>query len=302
MKKFILTSVAILLAMLFLPTGNASAQSIYRKDNLVAWCIVPFDSVHRTPKQRIEMLKKLGIKRYAYDWRAEHLTTTAEEWQLAKQNNIGVHAVWLWIDENTDKVDKLGEVNEKIFQLLKDAKLKTELWVGFNGNFFENLSDDEKIKKGVAMLQLLKKKADALKCKVALYNHGDWFGDPENEVKIIKASGLKDIGIIYNFHHAHEQLDRYEQIIKATLPYLFAVNLDGMRVEGPKILPLGQGDRELEMMKFLKASGYKGPIGILGHVENADVEQVLQQNLAGMVKLLEQMKDADALKTYGVAR
>jgi hypothetical protein len=34
-------------------------------DRVYAWCIVPFDSMQRTPEQRIEMLRELGIKKYA---------------------------------------------------------------------------------------------------------------------------------------------------------------------------------------------------------------------------------------------
>ena len=52
-------------------------------DDLVAWCIVPFDSRKRSPEERIAMLERLGFKRYAYDWRAEHLPDTARELRLA---------------------------------------------------------------------------------------------------------------------------------------------------------------------------------------------------------------------------
>ena len=76
------------------------------------------------------------------------------------------------------------------------------------------------------------------------------------------------------------------------------VNLNGMKKEGPKILPIGAGDRELEMMQVLQKSGYRGRIGILGHVEDADVEQILLQNLHGLQALLNQMGDSQAEKSY----
>lgn len=41
------------------------------------------------------MLKRLGINKYAYNWRQEHLTTMAEELHLAKQNDIEINALWL---------------------------------------------------------------------------------------------------------------------------------------------------------------------------------------------------------------
>jgi len=69
------------------------------------------------------------------------------------------------------------------------------------------------------------------------------------------------------------------------LPYLSTVNINGMKVKGPKIITLGQGDRELEMLRIIKSSGYAGPIGILGHTEGEDIRMVLDRNLIGLEKL-----------------
>ena len=48
-------------------------MTLFRKDNLLAWCIVPFDVTQRDSKQRVAMLQRLGIGALAYDWRDEHL-------------------------------------------------------------------------------------------------------------------------------------------------------------------------------------------------------------------------------------
>ena len=75
-------------------------------------------------------------------------------------------------------------------------------------------------------------------------------------------------------------------------------NLNGMKGTKFNILTLGEGDHELEMMKKLKASGFNGSIGILGHTENEDVKEVLERNLAGLKKLLTKMGETKALSTY----
>jgi len=62
-----------------------------------------------------------------------------------------------------------------------------------------------------------------------------------------------------------------------------------MRVEGPKIITLGKGDRELEMLRVIRASGYRGPIGILGHTEGEDIREVLVRNLEGLERLKKAM-------------
>ena len=60
----------------------------FRPDNLVAWCVVPFDARHRTPAERADMLARLGFKRFAYDWRSEHLPTFDQEVRELKKRNI----------------------------------------------------------------------------------------------------------------------------------------------------------------------------------------------------------------------
>ena len=82
------------------------------------------------------------------------------------------------------------------------------------------------------------------------------------------------------------------------MPYLSTVNINGMRKEGPKIISLGDGDLELEMLHELKNSGFSGSIGILGHTDNEDIRKPLERNLKGLKSLLEKMNDKDALLTY----
>ncbi len=250
-------------------------------DNLYAWCIVPFDAKQRTPAERIEMLKRLGFNKYAYDWRVEHLNEMMEEFQIARENGIEIIAVWMWIDNKYDKVDALSSSNERVFDVLGETGLKIQLWVSFHPNFFEGISDDEAVEKGAQMIGYLCGRAKGIGCKVALYNHGGWFGETANEIKIIQSLPECEIGLVYNFHHAHDQLDHYAENVAQMMPYLWYVNLNGMRKEGPKILPIGQGNLEKGMIQLLLDKGYEGPFGVLGHVEDADVELILKENIKG---------------------
>ncbi|MRH99287.1 AP endonuclease [Kriegella sp. EG-1] len=254
-------------------------------DNIYAWCIVPYDSLKRTPIERINMLKEIGIRKYAYDWRDEHLTTMAEELLLAKKNGVDVISIWLWIDNNTNTIEKLSESNERLFQIIEEVNYNGQIWVSFHANFFENLSDDEAVEKGTKIISKLSKRASALNCKIALYNHGDWFGEPENQIKIIKNLPSEDLGLIYNFHHAHHQIDSFSELATTMMPYLWSVNLNGLRKGGPKILTVGDGDFEKLMIHQLIESGYNGDFGILGHKENSDVRKILISNLKGLNKI-----------------
>ena len=261
---------------------NQKSESLVPKDKIYAWCIVPYDSLNRTPVERIKMLKELGIDKYAYDWRNDDQKDTKQELLLAKENNITVKSLWMWIDSQWDTINKLNPSNEKIFNIIEEANYKGQIWVSFHSNYFENLTDSLAVDKGVEMISYLNNRAKKLDCSLALYNHGDWFGEPKNQIKIIKELPEANIGLVYNFHHAHHQVDAFPTLLEDMLPYLQAVNLSGIKKGGPKILPIGQGHHELEMLKLLQAKGYAGEYGILGHVEDADVKEVLKENLKGL--------------------
>ena len=47
---------AVLLAPLFAKLAAAETPSLFEHKNIVAWCIVPFDSVKRGPAERAEMV------------------------------------------------------------------------------------------------------------------------------------------------------------------------------------------------------------------------------------------------------
>jgi sugar phosphate isomerase/epimerase len=271
-------------------------EMLFSQKNLLAWCTVPYDSKKRNAEERALMLKELGFTSFAYDWREPDLPNMETEFATLKKYNIRLKSVWFWVNGGKDQI--LDDANETILKTLVKTNTKTELWVSFPAKYFEGISNEDKIQKAAKAIQYLHKRASETGCTIALYNHEDWFGEPANEVKIIEASGLKNIGIVYNFHHGYKQMDDFDNILKVTKPYLTTVNLNGMKGTRFEIRTLGEGDRELELMKKLKASGFNGSIGLIGHTENEDVKVVLQRNLAGLKKLLLEMGETKALHTY----
>src|SRR6267142_31921 len=110
-----------LIAVALFLSRSAAAADIFARDNLVAWCIVPFDAKKRTPAQRAEMLEKLGIHRFAYDWRAEHLPTFEAELNELKRHNIELTALWFPAELNADARILLAGI--------KKHNLHPQLWV-----------------------------------------------------------------------------------------------------------------------------------------------------------------------------
>ncbi|MDP2995860.1 MAG: TIM barrel protein [Bryobacterales bacterium] len=294
MKLTCAACVGILLAAA-IPSAPAPKAGVFSKDNLVAWCIVPFDAKNRGPEERAQMLHNLGIRMLAYDWRDKDIPTFDREIDALGKHGIRLQAFWLTSGPNAAEDKKVAVV----LDLLKRRGVKTELWYMFvPPRSFADLPRERKIDLVAGTVRYLASEAGKIGCKVGLYNHGGWFGEPDNQIAIIERVKLKNVGLVYNFHHGREQMDRFPEMFPKMLPYLLAVNLNGMRKDAPMIIPIGDGDREIEMLKVIRQSNYRGPVGILGHRPEVDVELSLKQNLEGLRRLLEKMGDRTALRTY----
>ena len=265
--------------------AQASAtEALFGRDNLVAWCIVPFDSRKRGPEERAVMLRRLGFKRFVYDWRTEHIPSFDAEMDALKRHGIELVGFWCPAALNQDA--------RVILDLLKRHHIHTQLWVTMQDPAPKTQDPTEKVAAAVGVLRPIADEAARIGCTVGLYNHGGWFGEPENEIAILGRLERPNVGLVYNLHHGHDHLDRFPALLATMKPYLLALNLNGMvkdgEKSGKKILPLGQGDQDLSLLRTIRDSGYRGPIGIIGHTQD-DAEERLQDNLDGLDWLIPQL-------------
>jgi hypothetical protein len=272
-------------------SGSSSTygkNGLFSMDNLTAWCIIPYDTKNRSPLERARMLRELGFRKMAYDWRDQHLPHFPEEIRVLRDHGIELAAVWLWIDEIDG--DGLQADQEFIFNALEDAGVGTSIWVGFHENVHAGLPDDQKVARVAGIVDRLQERARKSGSRVALYNHGGWVGIPENQVRIIRASRFNDIGIVFNFHHGHDQIDRFADALQVMKPWLETVNLNGMKKDGSHIVDIGKGNHERDMIQTLLDSGFSGNIGIIGHTTGEDVREVLSRNLHGLDQILSDLQ------------
>ncbi|MAI32120.1 MAG: hypothetical protein CMM07_10670 [Rhodopirellula sp.] len=263
---------------------NPEATKIFQRDRLVAWCIVPFDARKRTPSQRAEMIDKLGMARVAYDWRGEHVPTFEEEIQEYKKHGIEFFAFWSWHDA--------------LEPLIAKHEVRPQIWLMVPG--VDGKPDTEKVQAAAEALRPMVEKTAKLGLRLGLYNHGGWGGEPENLAAVCKYlrqhQDAEHVGVVYNFHHGHDHIVRFREAFAAVKPYLLCLNLNGMvdpsSLAGNqnKILPIGQGVHERDMIKEVLRQGYQGPIGILDHRSELDAELSLKQNLDGLDVLVNELK------------
>ena len=278
----VLSLASVLLIGRFAKTAEpqASSNDPFARENLVAWCIVPFDAAHRGPAERADMIRRLGLRRVAYDWRAEHVPTFEEEIRQYQQHDMEFFAFWGWHDDFAPLVETYG--------------IHPQFWVTNPSPAGD--TQQQRVEAAARELLPIVEKADALKCQVGLYNHGGWGGEPANLVAVAEhlrnVHKKSNVGIVYNFHHGHERIGQFEADFTQMQPYLLCLNLNGMAdpqsVDGltNKILPLGRGLHEREMVRTVQKSGYRGPIGILDHRSDVDAEQSLRENLEGLEQIV----------------
>ncbi|RYF96121.1 MAG: xylose isomerase [Chitinophagaceae bacterium] len=287
---------AVMLIMSTSLNAQKSGKKLYAKDNLIAWCIVPFDNQKRTPEQRAQMLNGLGINKLAYDWREKDVPTFDDELNALKKHNITLQSFWYYSGPHPENDKNFAT----IIDLLKRHNVKTQIWTMITGiEGLDSMTQEQKVEAVSKPVRYIAEKAAEAGSSVGLYNHGGWFGEPENELAIIEKLKLSNLGMVYNFSHSEEQIHRFPDFYPKILPHLLAINLTGLQGGIPaKVVPVGQGNIEYKMMKIIEESSYAGPIGIINEDFAPDAEDGLKMNMEGLKKYLKEYKNSAALATY----
>ena len=216
-----------------------------------------------------------------------HVPTFEEEILQYKKHNIEFFAFWGWHDAFEPLIEKHG--------------IHPQIWIMFGAP--AEGTYEEKVKAAAEGLLPLVEKTRKYNLKLALYNHGGWSGEPQNMVAVceyLRTNHKADhVGIVYNLHHGHDHIADFKEQLTLLQPHLLCLNLNGMNDNAnPKILPIGDGQHDEQLIGVIRHSGYKGPIGIIDHREQLDAEESLMQNLTGLKKVLEKLGDKAAAATY----
>lgn len=293
-----------------------SAGTLWAHDNLLAWCVVPFDANKRGPEERAQMLERLGIKHFAYDWREKDAPTFDAEIEALQRHGIELTGWWfplaaddplakstletfkrhgvhpqLWVVSTRIEPDvpRMPKTEEE-FNKVSPEQFGTLLVKAWRADMPKTPEEQlSRVKEQTDRIQALEKLAAPYGTKVELYNHNGWFGMVDNQLAIIhqlEKRGVRDVGMVYNFSHArdalHDDTVKFQQIWKEIQPYVVAVNITGTHMDNatPIIYP-SQGDRELEMMRTIQGSGWRGRVGVIAE-KGGDAEATLQNYIKGL--------------------
>jgi len=280
LSAVITSSVTGLLAV----AGATSGSSLWARDNLTAWTIYAFDATKRTAEERAQMLERLGFSSVSHDFSAARDINTFEAEVDALQRHRIQLLGWGFPFDADDPLAK------KTLEVFKRHDIRPRLWL-FQSSKLEGMpktrTQHARLLEETRRIQSIAKLAAAYGCKIALYNHNGWFGMMENQVAIIKnlqQRGVRDVGIVYNFSHArdelHDDTKDFPALWTSIRPYVVQVNITGVHWEGKLIYP-SQGDSELAMMRTIQSSEWKGPVGLIAE-KGGDAEVTLRNYLIGL--------------------
>src|SRR5262245_60625030 len=117
-------------------SATADAHSIWSVDNLHIWEVANWDLVERTPTERAQLLKRFGIRHYAYlgmvdpqglhpDINTSQLDVDAEI-EAMQAHGIDLRAWYFWLNSDDPESDS------RILQTLaafKRHKIHPQIWV-----------------------------------------------------------------------------------------------------------------------------------------------------------------------------
>ncbi len=70
----------------------AGSSDVWAHSNFVATTVNHFDAKERGPDERAKMLKRVGITKFAYNWREPDVPKFDEEIEALKKNGVELYA------------------------------------------------------------------------------------------------------------------------------------------------------------------------------------------------------------------
>ncbi len=237
------------------------------------------DDKHKTAKEQVEMIKELG-----YSGMGPHggagLAELVEE---LDKTGLGCVAAYLGVNIDPDK-PKYGPELMKAVEILKGRN--SMLWLYVQSGRHKPSSTDgdaraEEILRDIAEI------AEQNGLRIALYPHtGFWIERVEDAVRVAKRVNRRNVGVTFNLCHWLKVDDEanMESLIKAAMPHLFVVTINGADSGGKNwnqlIQTLDKGTFDVRgFLRTLRRAGYNGPIGFQGYGIGGDAYDNLQRTM-----------------------
>jgi sugar phosphate isomerase/epimerase len=237
------------------------------------------------------MLSGLGFTQFAYDWREKDVPTFDAEIEALKRHGIGLVGWWFPFDAD----DALAKATLETF---RRHGVHPQLWVyqSQRNKVQAKMTQAMRVQVEAERIAALVRLAAPYGCPVELYNHNGWYGIMDNQLAMLDylvGHGIGNVGLVYNFSHArdesHDDSVDFPRLWARIKAHVVAVNISGMNWDGHIVYP-SQGDKELEMMRVIEDSGWRGPVGLIAE-KGGDAEVTLRNYLRGLDWLADRLRN-----------
>ncbi|MDP6525932.1 MAG: sugar phosphate isomerase/epimerase family protein [Kiritimatiellia bacterium] len=222
------------------------------------------------PKEQVKVLKDIGYAGIGYTG----TQNLPDRLKVFKSRGLTVFSLYVHCRVGSQTPYPL-QLEEAVKQL---EGTQTMLWLTVQGK-----PDDEEAARVVGEIADLAAKRSV---KVALYpHHGFFVATARDAVRIVKRADRKNLGVSINLCHELRSGNAkdLDDIIKEAAPYLYLVSINGADLEGNwdrLIQPLGQGAFDMRaFLGKLKATGYRGPIGLQCYNIRGDQKENLEASM-----------------------
>jgi len=247
------------------------------------------DARHKTAKEQVEMVKELG-----YAGIGPHAGgDLAEMVKECQKNALPLYAAYVGCNIGSGQ-KKYGPELPQAIETLKGTNSMIWLFVQSNK---DKTASPESDKRAAAVVREIAQMAAKKGVRVALYPHTGFYVERvEDAVRVVKEANdpkvHPNLGVTFNLCHwlKVEGQDNMEPLIKAAMPYLFVVSINGADSEGKDwktlIQTLDKGTFDVgRFLKVLAANGYTGPIGFQGYGIGGDAYDNLKRTMAAWRRL-----------------
>jgi sugar phosphate isomerase/epimerase len=279
---------------------SASAQAAAMVNPFFAMDTGTRDATHQTVESQVQLTKDIGFAGWGPMAARQNATADVEhKFAVCGQAGIKLYALYSGFLVDGGTAGLAPQVTESI-QALKGHP-ESVLWIHIDPGKTYKRSDPAAKPLAIDILKEVAKEAEAANVRVALYPHaGAWLETVDEAVDLVKSVGSKNIGVTFNLCHFLRMGGAKQDVnavLKNAMPYLWIVTINGASNDGSKILPLDQGEYNVEqVMADLVRLGYTGPIGLQHFGMRTDVAEKLKASMEAWKKLSVQAM-ADATKT-----
>jgi len=212
-----------------------------------------------------------------------------------KKNNLRLFTLYIQID--LEKEQPYDPRLKNYIEKLKNTGL--HLWVHVHSEKYKS-SDPAGDAKCIEIVSELADYAAKFGVKIAFYPHADfWVEKVDDGVRLAKKINRPNVGTVFNLCHflKKDETEKLEQKLKSAMPYLFLVSINGAdngdthQMGWDRLIqPLGRGDYDvLKVLKILKDSGYKNPIGLQCYNIKGQPEEFLPESVIAWKKYIGQI-------------